>query len=54
MYTGRTLIKGVLDGAAAHCVPPREQVAWACFMLGERVDSGKHLPVHAGNTGAVA
>jgi hypothetical protein len=51
---GQPLIKGMLGVGATHCVPPHKSVAWACFMLGERVDTGRDTPVHAGNRGAVA
>ena len=48
------LIKGMLGGGAARCTPPHDSVAWACFMLGERVDTGRDLLVQAGNEDAVA
>lgn len=48
------LIKGMLGGGATDCVPPRKSVAWACFMLGERVHTGREMLVRAGNEGAIA
>jgi len=49
------LIKGMLGGGTAHCAVPHKSVAWACFMLGERVEAGREeMPVHAGNRGAIA
>jgi hypothetical protein len=51
---GQSLIKGMLGDDATRCAPPCQPVAWACFVLGESVDTGGDMLVHAGDRGAVA
>ena len=45
----KALIKGMLGGGATRCAPPRDSVAWACFMLGERMHTGGDSLVRAGS-----